>query len=168
VDLYRIALRTVFAYVVLLALLRASGKRTVEQGTPFDFVVALVLGDMIDDLVWADVPAARFTVAVGTLTLVHTLVSLACCWSDQFERLMAGAPSPVLEAGQARRETLRAERINEKELAEMMRLEGIARERWPEVRRATIEVSGQPAVQREPWAEALRKRDRPLIKMRRP
>ena len=167
-DWYRIALRAVFAYVVLLALLRASGKRTVEQGTPFDFVLALVLGDMIDDLLWADVSAARFTVAVGTLTLVHTLVSVGCGWSERFERLVGGAPSPVLEAGHARRDTMRGERINEKEVAEMMRLEGIDRERWPEVRCATIEVSGQPAVRREPWAETVRKRDLPLIQERRP
>jgi uncharacterized membrane protein YcaP (DUF421 family) len=168
VELHRIALRCVFAYVVLLALLRASGKRTVAQGTPFDFVLALVLGDMIDDLLWADVSAARFTVAVGTLTFVHTLVAVACGWSERFERLVAGSPSPVLEAGHPRSDAPRGERISQKELALMLRLDGVAREQWPEVRCATIEVSGQPSVRREPWAEPAQKRDLARIKEGRP
>jgi uncharacterized membrane protein YcaP (DUF421 family) len=168
VDPYRIALRTLFAYVVLLALLRASGKRTVAQGRPFDFVLALVLGDMIDDLVWADVAAARFTVAVGTLTLVHTLVAVAGAWSERCARLVAGAPSAVLEAGRPRRDILRGERISDKELELMLRLEGVAREQWGEVRCATIEVSGQPGMRREPWAEAAQKRDLPQVQERSP
>jgi uncharacterized membrane protein YcaP (DUF421 family) len=166
VDLYRIALRAAFAYVLLLALLRASGKRSVEQSTPFDFVLALVLGDMVDDLVWADVSAARFTVAVGTLTLVHALLCVAGAWSERFARLVAGSPSPVLEAGRPRRDTLRGERISEKELARMLRSEGVARDQWPEVRCATVEVSGHPAALREKWAEAAQKRDLPRIKER--
>jgi len=47
-----------FAYVFLLAILRASGKRTIAQGTTLDFVVALVLGDLIDDALWAEVPGS--------------------------------------------------------------------------------------------------------------
>jgi uncharacterized membrane protein YcaP (DUF421 family) len=165
-ELHRIALRTVFAYVVLLGLLRASGKRTIEQGTPFDFVLALVLGDMIDDLLWAEVSAARFTVAVGTITLVHTLVSVADNWSNRFARLLAGDPAPVLEEGRPRRDKLRAERISDRELERMLRFEGVPREAWPEVRRATVEVNGQPAVRREPWAEAPQKRDVARIRER--
>jgi hypothetical protein len=74
-ELLHVAVRAAVAYLVLLALVRASGKRTVAQGTPFDFVLALILGDMVDDLLWGDVPAAGFVVAVGTLTLAHTLVA---------------------------------------------------------------------------------------------
>lgn len=70
-DLVRIAVRVVFAYVVLLALVRSSGKRTVKQGSPFDFTMALILGDMFDDAVWAEVPASQFVVACGALVLIH-------------------------------------------------------------------------------------------------
>ena len=90
---YRIAVRALFAYVVLLGLLRASGKRTVARGTPFDFVLALILGDMIDDLLWAEVPAARFAVAVATLTLAHTLVAMADARSERFGRWLSGVPA---------------------------------------------------------------------------
>jgi len=52
-DPLRIVVRVAFAYVVLLALVRLSGERTVKQGSPFDFTVALILGDLIDDVVSA-------------------------------------------------------------------------------------------------------------------
>ena len=71
-DPLRIAVRAVFAYVMLLALVRISGKRTLKHGTAFDFTIALVLGDMIDDLLWAEVSAAKFVTATGVLVFVHT------------------------------------------------------------------------------------------------
>jgi uncharacterized membrane protein YcaP (DUF421 family) len=75
-DPLRIVVRVVFAYVVLLVLVRISGKRLVKQGTPFDFTVALVLGDLIDDLVWAEVNASVFVVAAGMLMFVHAAFDL--------------------------------------------------------------------------------------------
>ena len=42
-EIGRIAIRCVFTFVVLLALVRLSGKRTVSEGKTFDFVLALVL-----------------------------------------------------------------------------------------------------------------------------
>jgi uncharacterized membrane protein YcaP (DUF421 family) len=75
-DPLRIGVRIVFAYLVLLLLVRVSGKRTVKQGSPFDFTVALIIGDMMDDLIWAEVDASKFVVAAGVLVLVHTAFDL--------------------------------------------------------------------------------------------
>jgi uncharacterized membrane protein YcaP (DUF421 family) len=167
-ELHRIALRAAFAYLVLLGLLRASGKRTPAQGTAFDFVLALVLGDMIDDLLWADVPAARFAVGVGMLTLVHTLAAVAAGRSERFDRWIAGEPVVALAQGRPRPRALRAERMNRHELARMLREEGVPDEGWAEVRRMRVEVGGQPSLQREPWAEAPRRGEWPKAAGRRP
>ena len=75
-DPLRIAVRAVFAFITLLALMRASGTRTVKQGSPFDFTVALILGDMVDDAIWAEVALSQFVVAVGTLLAVHVLMDI--------------------------------------------------------------------------------------------
>ena len=66
-----IAARAVFAYLTLLLLVRASGKQSIRHGTTFQFVIALVIGDMIDDAIWAEVSLAKFLVAVVTLFLTH-------------------------------------------------------------------------------------------------
>jgi uncharacterized membrane protein YcaP (DUF421 family) len=75
-DLSHIVARVVFAYVVLLIMVRVSGKRTVRHASPFDFTLSLVLGDMVDDLLWAEVDASVFVVAVGVLVTVHIAVAL--------------------------------------------------------------------------------------------
>lgn len=70
-DPLRIAVRAAFAFVFVLVLIRASGKRTIRHGDLSSFIVALVLGDLFDDLFWAEVSAAEFVVAVGTIFTVH-------------------------------------------------------------------------------------------------
>ena len=145
-ELHRIAIRVLFAYVVLLALLRASGKRTVAEGTPFAFVLALVLGDMVDDLMWAEVGAAHFTAAVGTLTVTHVAASWAASRFGWAQRLMEGAPAPVLFDGEPERDGLRKERMNEKTLALELRHAGIDRDRWGEVKSVHVETSGAVSV----------------------
>jgi uncharacterized membrane protein YcaP (DUF421 family) len=71
-DPLRIVIRVVFAYVVMLVFVRLSGKRTVSAGTPFDFALAVIIGDMFDDALWAEVAASEFIVAAGTLFVIQT------------------------------------------------------------------------------------------------
>lgn len=39
------------------------------------FVIALVIGDMFDDVFWSEVPASQFVVGVATLFVLHLRVS---------------------------------------------------------------------------------------------
>jgi uncharacterized membrane protein YcaP (DUF421 family) len=66
-----IAARAVFAYLTLLLLVRASGKQSIRQGTTVQFVTAVVIGDMIDNVVWGEVSLAMFLVAVVVLFATH-------------------------------------------------------------------------------------------------
>jgi uncharacterized membrane protein YcaP (DUF421 family) len=63
-------LRCVLVYGILLGTLRLAGKRTIRQANAADFVFALVLGDLVDDVVWREVPVSQFTVALSTLVMV--------------------------------------------------------------------------------------------------
>src|SRR5918992_5601336 len=98
-ELHKIAVRAVFAYVVLLALMRLSGKRVVSEAGARDFVVALVIGDLIDDLLWAEVGAAQFTVAAGGLVLTALLVALLTYVSPAAARLIDGRSQLLLHDG---------------------------------------------------------------------
>lgn len=71
-DPIRIVVRVAVAYVVLNVLVRLTGKRTIQQGSPFDFTLALIIGDMVDDLLWLEVGVSQFLVACGTLVLVQS------------------------------------------------------------------------------------------------
>jgi uncharacterized membrane protein YcaP (DUF421 family) len=75
-DPTRIAIRVAFAYVFLLVMVRLSGKTSVAHGSSTDFVLALVFGDMVDNLVWAEVATSQFVVGVGTLFMVRLLAAI--------------------------------------------------------------------------------------------
>ena len=146
VDLAHIAVRAAFGYVFLLALLRAAGKRTVARGTAFEFVLALVIGDMVDDLLWGEVSSATFVAGTATLTLAHTLVCWGKYWSPLFARVVEGSPRVILSDGQPVWRGLRKERVAESELEELLRLLGLPRERWGDVQSALLEGNGHPSL----------------------
>lgn len=158
-ELHRIALRALFIYVVLLGLVRLSGKRTVAEATSFAFVLALILGDVVDDGLWAEVPMAQFVAAAGTLTLTHIFVDWLSARSDWFDRLVSGVPGAVIAGGRPQRGAMRAERMNEKGLAMEIRHHGMEPDRWVEVEYARVEDNGAVSVLREKWARPARHGD---------
>lgn len=81
-DLTGIATRVVVSYVVLLILVRASGKKSVRHGTAFDFVISIIIGDIVDDAIWAEVAPAKFLVAALALFATH--------WSIAYVNYRAG------------------------------------------------------------------------------
>jgi uncharacterized membrane protein YcaP (DUF421 family) len=66
-DPSRIGVRCLIAYVFLLVVMRLAGKRVVRHANAFDFVLALIVGDLVDDALWSEVPVAQFVVATATL-----------------------------------------------------------------------------------------------------
>jgi uncharacterized membrane protein YcaP (DUF421 family) len=156
-DLGRIAVRAIVAYVYLLVVTRASGKRVVSQATPFDFVVALIIGDLIDDALWAEVSMARFSGAVGTIFVTDLAVKLAAFHSPWFFRLVNGTPTTVLRDGYELGDELRKEQLNENDLAHLLRLQGI--EKWDDVHLAVLDRDHDLSVIRKPEAEPAKKGD---------
>ena len=77
-DPLRLIVRVVFAYFFALALFRVSGKRSVMHGDTTSFVLTVVVGDLFDDVFWAEVPVAQFLTAASTLMLCHVIVGV---WS---------------------------------------------------------------------------------------
>ena len=162
-DSLRIAVRSLAAFVFLLGLLRLAGKRAIAQGTPFDFVLALILGDLVDDLLWAEVPASQFVVAAGALGLVHTVASLASLAKTPFARLLEGEPVVFVRRGLPEREGLRRERISGGEVEEMLRLQGLDRTDWADVEEARVEGSGGISLSRRESARDAQQRDAPFV-----
>ncbi len=73
-ELTGIVLRVLLTYLVLLILVRASGKQSVRHGTTFEFVIAAIVGDQVDDAILGEVAMAQFLAAVVTLFATHWLV----------------------------------------------------------------------------------------------
>ena len=164
-GLLAILVRAVVGYGFLLVLLRVSGKRSVAHASPFDFVMALVLGDMVDDLLWAEVGLAQFTVAAGTLVVLETALAAAQARSARLHAWVTGDAVMVLRDGRPDRDSLRRERVRDEDLEAHLRLHGVDRELWSDLRAARLEAGGAVSVLRTERAQPIERRD--LAKVRR-
>ena len=156
-DLALTAARAVAVYAVILAVIRFSGKRTIGSFSAFDFLVALMLGEVVDEIIYGSVSMAQGLVAIGVLGLLHYANSWLTYWDHGFDHLLEGSPTVVLEKGQLHYPGMRAERLNEKDLLSELRLHGIDDLR--EVKLAAVEYNGQLSVIRQDWAEPIQKAD---------
>lgn len=161
-DPLRIAVRALAAFIYLLIVTRASGKRVVAQATPFDFIVSLIIGDLIDDALWAEVSLSRFGAAAGTIFACDVVTkSLVWRWR-RFFRVVEGVPTIVLRDGVEDKEALRGEQLNEGDLAHLLRLKGV--EKWNELRLAIVERDHALSTVRKPEEEPLQRRDVEMLK----
>ena len=156
-DVGRIAVRVVVAYIYLLVTTRGSGKRVVAQATPFDFVVALIIGDLVDDAIWAEVSLPKFAAGVGSVFFCDALMKFGAQRWDWVLRLASGSPTPVLRDGQEDQDALRGEQLSEADLEHLLRMDGI--EDRSEVKLGLVERDHELSVIRKPDAEPAQKKD---------
>jgi uncharacterized membrane protein YcaP (DUF421 family) len=166
-ELRQILLRVVFTYVFMFILLRLCGKRGVRQATSFDFVLVLILGDLLDDVLWAEVPVSQFVVAAGTLVLLEVIIGLASYASETFSRIVDSQADLFMVDGGLIQSGMRRERMNEKDAEMMLRRQAsLERRRWPEVKNARIEGDGHPSALKHEWAREAQQRVRGSLPMK--
>jgi uncharacterized membrane protein YcaP (DUF421 family) len=163
-SLGAIALRGVLAYLYLLLVTRVSGKRTIGQATPLDFVVALIVGDLIDDALWAEVSVSQFIVAAGVVFLAQVTLAAACCRWPALESLVQGRPRDLVRNGETDERERRRQRLSCGELMALFRMHGTDDLR--EVERGVLESSGRPGVLLRPWAKQAEKQDLARVRHR--
>jgi uncharacterized membrane protein YcaP (DUF421 family) len=156
-SLLAIAVRTAAIYVLMLAMIRFLGKRTIGNLTAFDMLIALIMGDLAGDAIYGEVSMASALVAVVALSALHYANSWLAYWRPDIGKILEGDPTPIVRQGEVQREGLRRERMGEQEARAELRLEGI--ENLSEVRLAQVESNGRISVLREEWAEPARKID---------
>jgi uncharacterized membrane protein YcaP (DUF421 family) len=156
-DLALTAARAVAVYAVMLAVIRLSGKRTIGSFTAFDFLVALMLGEVVDEIIYGSVSMTQGMVGIGVIVLLHYANSWLTYWDHGFAHLLEGSPTVVLDKGQLHYPGMRAELMNEKDVLSELRLHGIDDLR--EVKVAIVEPNGALSVIRQDWAEPVQKAD---------
>lgn len=125
-DLVRIILVGAAAYVVLVAVLRLSGKRALSQLNAFDFVVSVAVGSVLaTTLLNADVTFSEGIIALGLLIgLQYLVASIATRW-PRARNGITSQPTLLLADGQVQHEMLKRQRLTESELRQAVRMSGI-------------------------------------------
>jgi uncharacterized membrane protein YcaP (DUF421 family) len=150
-------LRGALTYLYLLFVVRLAGKRTIAQGTPFDFIVALVVSDLPDNMIYGQVPVANAVVAIGTIMLLHGIVVYGVFRSRMVDRVIDSVRSRIIEKGKPVKHNLAFERVGRAELDAMLREQDVRA--YQDLEHAWLETSGKVSVQRTAQAERARKKD---------
>jgi len=136
-----VILRAAFIFFFVWLILRGMGKRELAQLNPFELVLLIVMGDLIQQAVTLEdhsvVGAMAIISTLALLTLATSWISLRSGW---FARLFEGEPAPVWKDGAPVERTMRQERIRFEELEAEARKQGIAR--LEDVLVATLEDDG--------------------------
>jgi uncharacterized membrane protein YcaP (DUF421 family) len=140
-----LAIRAAVIFIFILIVTRLMGKRELASLEPFDLILLVVLGDLVQQGVTQDdysVTGACIVIAVMALMTVAT--SYLSFRSRRARRVIQGEPVVLMENGRPIEQNLRRERITVEELQEKARLEQV--ESLEKVRLAVLETNGDISI----------------------
>jgi uncharacterized membrane protein YcaP (DUF421 family) len=140
-----LVLRATVAFVFIYAVTRAIGRRELAGLEPFDLILLVVLGDLIQQ----GVTQSDYSVT-GAVIVISTLgvLTVAVAWlSFHFRRLrpiLEGEPIVLVEDGRPIERNLRRERLTVEEVQAEARLQQVPSLR--QIRWAVLETNGRISV----------------------
>jgi uncharacterized membrane protein YcaP (DUF421 family) len=121
-----IVLRATVIFLALYAVVRLMGKRELGQMTPFELIVLVVIGDLIQQGVTQnDFSMTGAIIAVSTIAFWALVFSWLSYLSPLAERLLEGEPRVIVRDGELLDANLRRSRLTRSEIESEMRLAGI-------------------------------------------
>jgi uncharacterized membrane protein YcaP (DUF421 family) len=156
-ELLLTALRATFVYFYLLVIVRVLGKREIGASSAFDLLVALMLGDVVDEVIYGEVTIMQGAVAMAIIGVWHLVNSWASFKSKIIDKLTGAPPTVLVKNGRIRHKALAQERLNEEELWSGLRMMEV--DDVKEVKEAHLEPNGQISVVLEEWAKPVQKQD---------
>ena len=138
-------LRAVVVYVVLLAMIRISGKRTMGQFTPFDVLLIVLLGNAVQNaLLGSDQSLIGGLLLAGVLIALNWSTGFLASRSRRAEKIIEGVPVVLAKDGKVFEDVLRRELVSFNDFQEALRQSGeIA---LHDVRWAILETDGRISV----------------------
>jgi uncharacterized membrane protein YcaP (DUF421 family) len=138
-------IRGLIIYVVVLAAMRAAGRRSVGEMTAFDLVLLLIIAETTQQaLLGDDFSLTNAIILIVTLFSIDILLSFLKERWPAADKVMDGRPTILMSDGQIDEAALKYTRLGELDLLEAARREGVAT--LGEVRYAVLEVNGDISI----------------------
>jgi uncharacterized membrane protein YcaP (DUF421 family) len=137
-----IVLRAAFAFAFIFFLTRIVGRRELSSLEPFDLIMLIVLGDLVQQgVTQSDYSVTGLVLAAGTIALMQVLVSYLSFRFRRLQPLLNGEPIVLVDDGRVLERNLARERLTRDEVLEEARQSQIVS--LDEIRLAVLETSGQ-------------------------
>lgn len=136
-----VVLRAALGFLFVLFLTRVVGRRELSSLQPFDLILLVMLGDLVQQgITQSDYSVTGLVLAGGTIGIMTVVVSYASYKAPWLRPVVDGEPVIVMEDGEPHARNLARNRITLDELAAAAREQQIAS--FDEVRWAVLETSG--------------------------
>jgi uncharacterized membrane protein YcaP (DUF421 family) len=137
-----IALRAAFAFGFLFLLTRVVGRRELTSLEPFDLVLLVVVGDLVQQgITQSDYSLTGLVIAVSVMALLTVLVSWVSYRFPRLRPVLDGEPIVIMRDGKPLEQNLKRERVTLAEVEAEARLQQIAS--LSDVRWAVLETNGK-------------------------
>ncbi|GAA3540328.1 DUF421 domain-containing protein [Aeromicrobium flavum] len=113
-------------FFLVWIVVRVVGKLELSEMAAFDFVILVVMGDLIAEAVIAeDTSVTGAVIAVATFAVLTVTLSWVSWRLPKRRALFEGVPTLLVRNGELVRASMHAERVNEADLLQAARQEGI-------------------------------------------
>jgi uncharacterized membrane protein YcaP (DUF421 family) len=137
-----IVLRAAVAFVFILILTRIVGRRELSSLQPFDLILLVTIGDLVQQGVTQnDFSITGLMLAVGTIAVLTVLFSWAGWRFPRVRPMLEGTPVIVVQEGEPIMANLKRERLTVEEILAEARHEQI--DSLDKIRWAVLETSGK-------------------------
>jgi uncharacterized membrane protein YcaP (DUF421 family) len=137
-----LVIRAAVGFVFVLFLTRVVGRRELSSLEPFDLILLVMIGDLVQQgITQNDFSVTGMILVGGTIGLLTVITSYSSFKFPRLRPLLDGEPVIVLEEGKPLMRNLARNRITLEEVAAAARMQGVAS--LDEVRWAVLETSGK-------------------------
>ena len=137
-----VVIRAALMYCFLLFITRVVGRRELSTLEPFDLILLIVLGDLVQQgVTQSDYSVTGLILAAGTIAIMQVLVSYLNFRFKRVRTVLDGEPIVLVEDGRVLARNVHRERLTRHELEEQARLSQI--DSLDKVRWAVLETNGQ-------------------------
>jgi uncharacterized membrane protein YcaP (DUF421 family) len=144
----QMAMRAAAIFFATLVLIRISGRRSFGQRSPFDYVVAILLGATLSRVIVGASPALPTLAASLVIVVIHRVLAWACGWSRTLELLVGGVEREVYRDGKFNGREMSAALVTRTDILETVRQE-LGVHELDSVRSAILERNGEISIIRK-------------------
>jgi uncharacterized membrane protein YcaP (DUF421 family) len=147
----QMGMRAVATFLAALVFIRISGRRSFGQHSPFDNVVAILLGATLSRAIVGASPAAPTLIASLVIVLMHRALAWSCVRSRKLESLVGGVERQLYRDGIFNEQQMSAALVTRTDVLEAVRRE-LGTDALDRVQSAILERNGEISIIRRQGA----------------
>ena len=140
-----VVLRAAFAFLFIFMLTRIVGRRELSSLEPFDLILMVVIGDLVQQgVTQSDYSLTGAVLVISTFTLLTVFVSFLSVKVPRLRPVLDGDPLILVENGKPNTANLKRQRLDLGEVLAEARMQRVTR--LEDIQWAILESSGQISI----------------------